>query len=179
MPRRRPRRTQYANNNAYNLDSSKNWIDWQASDSTFNQFVKQLIQFRNENEAFRPTHWLLGKDDNQDGVKDISWHTPLGTEADASYMDNPANRFLGYRLDAAKVNDNARDVKSIYVAYNGSQYKSETVTLPEPRQGMAWFAVADTSAWLESAGNFGEPRKIDKTYDMSPITVVIFVEKPN
>ena len=79
-------RTQYGNNNVYNLDSEKNWLDY--SDATkqpkFFEFSKRLIAFRKAHPSLRPAQFFRGTDNNQNGLKDISWLRNDGNEADGS-----------------------------------------------------------------------------------------------
>lgn len=171
-------RTQYGNNNAYNLDSDKNWLDW--SDKTHRaehlSFTSALFGMRRDMKALRPTKHFEGKDHNNDGVADIAWRMPSGGAADAAYMTNSNNAALAWRIDAAEAGDSA---KSIFVAYNASG-SDQNFVLPAPRS--RWVRVVDTQAFYDTAGvanhwSVTEGQVLASTnYVAKPRSLVVFVE---
>jgi isoamylase len=77
-------RTQYGNNNHYNLDTVANWLDWSQltkNDGLF-RFTKNLIQFRRNDSSLRPTDFFTGKLQSKSSIKDISWLGAHATEID-------------------------------------------------------------------------------------------------
>jgi isoamylase len=172
-------RTQYGNNNAYNLDSDKIWLNWDDKDTNkqFFEFSRALMRFRQEHPALRPAEFFTGKDKNGDGVKDVTWYKPDGTEADGRYMDNPDHHFLAYRVDGTEVS--GETAKSILVAHNASP-NGESVQLPPARAGSQWVLVSDTSHWMENESNFAPPegKRVDGHYHLHDRAVAIFVEQP-
>lgn len=172
-------RTQFGNNNAYNLDSEKNHLDWDNATRfpRFLNYSKKLIAFRRAHASLRPAEFFKGRDSDQNGRKDITWHRDNGAEADGGYLDNTGNHFLAYRLDGAELGDSAA---SIYVAYNG--WSGEvTATLPGVASGRRWFRVADTAQWMEDQDNFESPgaeEPLDNsTYRLHPRSVLVLIEK--
>ncbi len=172
-------RTQFGNNNAYNLDSEKNHLDWE--DATrfprFLSYSKKLIAFRRAHPALRPAEFFKGTDTNNNGRKDITWFRNSGAEADSGYMDNAENHFLAYRLDGTELGDSAA---SLYVAYNG--WSGEvTATLPANTTGKRWFRVADTDQWMEDQDNFEAPGAEEPlnnpTYKLHPRSILVLLEK--
>ena len=172
-------RTQFGNNNVYNLDSEKNHLDW--NDATrfprFLSYSKKLIAFRRAHPALRPAEFFKGSDTNNNGRKDITWFKNSGAEADGRYMDNAENHFLAYRLDGTELGDSAA---SLYVAYNG--WSGEvTATLPANTTGKRWFRVADTDQWMEDQDNFEAPGAEEPlgnpTYNLHPRSVLVLIEK--
>ena len=171
-------RTQFGNNNVYNLDSDKNWLDW--SDATTNAnflaFSRRLIRFRGAHPALRRSAFYTGAV-GPSGLKDIAWLTDAGVEASGAYMDSPDNHFLAFRIDGAPAADPAA---SIYVAYNGWS-GPVTATLPAPRPGKAWFRVGDTAGWMESRGNFTDPGQEDRldgaTYELAGRSILLLIER--
>jgi glycogen operon protein len=172
-------RTQFGNNNVYNLDSEKNYLDW--SDATrfprFLNYAKKLIAFRHAHPALRPAEFFLGRDSNNNGRKDITWLRDNGAEADGGYMDNADNHFIAYRLDGTELGDSA---SSLYVAYNGWS-GHVTATLPANAAGKRWFRVADTDRWMEDQDNFeapGNEEQLDaSTYELNPRSILLLMEK--
>ncbi len=171
-------RTQFGNNNAYNLDSDKNWLNW--SDATTNAnflaFSSRLFKFRNAHPALRPANFFTGAVGSS-GLKDIQWLTDRAVEASGAYMDNPSNHFLAYRIDGAPAGDSAA---SIYVAYNGWSGVVNAI-LPTPRPGKSWYRVSDTAPWMESRGNFTDPGAEDlltvTSYDLAGRSMLLLIEK--
>ena len=128
-------RTQFGNNNPYNLDSDKNHLDWSEAERfpKFFNFARKIITFRSSHPALRPEKYFAGRDGNSNGLKDITWLRNNGAEADGAYMDNTNNHFLAFRIDGTEFGDPA---SSIYVAYNGWSGDITTI-LPANMPGAA------------------------------------------
>jgi glycogen operon protein len=148
-------RTQYGNNNAYNLDTVANWLDWslQVSQAPLVEYTRLLAQFRGSHPALRPDEFFTGQDHNGNGLKDLTWYKNDGTEVDSSYFTNPVNHFLAYRIDGTEFGDSAT---SLLVAYNG-WIDSVPLTLPANLPGKSWYLVADSGAAAASWGNIRLP----------------------
>ena len=172
-------RTQFGNNNAYNVDTTANYLDY-TNIQTFAHFFdysRRLIAFRNAHPALRPADFFKGKDANGNGLKDITWLRDNGGEAGPDYLDNPDNHFLAYRIDGTEFGDS---VQSIYVAYNGWK-DSVSATLPANLNGKRWFRVCDTADWMEGQDNFKSPGEEDpltaRDYTLAGRSVLILIEK--
>jgi len=171
-------RTQYGNNNAYNLDTDKNWLNW--SDTTTNAqfatFSSRLFKFRAAHPALRRAAFYTGAVGSS-GLRDIQWLTDQAVEASGAYMDSASNHFLAYRIDGQPTGDSAA---SIYVAYNGWS-GVVTATLPTPRPGKSWYRVGDTAPWMEPGGNFNaagaETQLTVTTYDLAGRSLLILIER--
>jgi glycogen operon protein len=171
-------RTQFGNNNVYNLDTDKNWLNW--SDATTNaqflSFTRRLLNFRNAHPALRRAGFYTGAV-GPSGLRDIQWLTDGGVEASGAYMDNPNNHFLAFRIDGQPAGDSAA---SIYVAYNGWS-GVVTAVLPAARPGKRWYRVGDTAPWMESRGNFTDPGAEDllnvTTYDLAGRSLLLLIER--
>ena len=128
------------NNNAYNVDSSANWLQykWTSDQNNFNAFMNGMIAFRKAHAALRPLNFY--------STSELLWWTPAGTAADSSYFDNSQNHSIAWQL----VNDRtlADNSPSIYVAYNGWSGGVD-FTLPAPPTSTSWYRVTDTCAWAE------------------------------
>jgi glycogen operon protein len=174
-------RTQFGNNNTYNLDTRANWLNWSnlndQTDKRFFGFTRRLVHFRLDHPALRPAGFFSGSDHNGNGLKDISWYRETGKEPDGSYWDNADNHFLAYRIDGTECGDSA---PSIYVGYNG--WKDEVaVTLPTNLAGKKWYRVADTAAWMEDQENSKNPGQEDPLpegpYGMKGRSILLLIEK--
>jgi isoamylase len=144
-------RTQFGNNNPYNLDTIANWLDWPAAaqQTALTSFTRNLLSFRSGHVCLRPAQFFTGTDHNGNGLQDLTWYFDTGAEVSQEYFANPNNHFLAYRIDGTEFGDGA---VSIYVAYNGWT-DPITVTIPSPLAGDAWYVVADTSSNAEPWGN--------------------------
>ena len=49
-------RTQFGNNNAFNIDTIANWLDWSTApgEAVLTNYVRLLLQFRQAHPALRP-----------------------------------------------------------------------------------------------------------------------------
>ena len=95
-------RTQLGNNNAYCQDNEINWFDWQAigeDGRLLIEFTRRLIALRKAHPVLRRTRFLHGREVSEDGVKDITWFSPKGTEKTAAQWQDRLARCLGLMLN--------------------------------------------------------------------------------
>jgi glycogen operon protein len=139
-------RTLQCNNNAYNLDSTANWLNytWNADQSNFYNFAQRLIAFRKAHAALRPASWYT--------ASQVMWYQPSGAVADSSYWNNSSNHSIAYTLRGTDFGD----ANSIYIAYNGWS-SSVTFNLPAPPTGTNWYRVTDTCNWNDGPNAFVTP----------------------
>jgi isoamylase len=172
-------RTQFGNNNPYNLDTTANWFDWETADGeeALTNYARNLILFRRAHPCLRPAEFFTGTIRSGSGLKDLTWYFDSGAEVDQSYFANPNNHFLAYRIDGMAAGDS---VISIYVAYN-SWSGAIPVTLPVPLAGNGWYLVADSSANAEGWDNIypagQEILQSGKQYAIQGRSVVLMIEK--
>ncbi|HWK90195.1 MAG TPA: alpha-amylase family glycosyl hydrolase, partial [Longimicrobium sp.] len=148
-------RSQNCNNNAYNLDSSANWLNYglTTDQTNFKTFAQRLIAFRKAHPALRPANFFSGSDTNGNVMEQLRWFRPDGTLADSAYMTNASNHALAWRIDGTEFGDPAA---AIYVAYNGWS-SAVNFTLPWPFAGKSWYRVTDTCNWAEGSGQVASP----------------------
>ncbi|MGC1549349.1 MAG: alpha-amylase family glycosyl hydrolase [Rhodanobacter sp.] len=139
-------RSLQCNNNAYNLDSTANWLNftWSTNQSNFYNFAQRLIAFRLAHPALRPVTWYT--------ASQVAWYEPSGAVATSSYWSNTGNYALAYTVDGASFGDS----NSMYIAYNGWS-GSVTFTLPPPPTGTNWYRVTDTCNWNDGPNTFVTP----------------------
>jgi len=137
------------NNNAYNLDSTANWLSysWTTDQTNFNTFAKRLMAFRKAHPALRPANFYSGVDNNGNVMEQLRWFTPAGTVPDSTYWNSGSNHAIAWRIDGTELGDTA---SAIYVAYNGWS-GDVSFTLPWPGTGKSWYRVTDTAAWNEGS----------------------------
>ncbi|HSN98263.1 MAG TPA: isoamylase [Candidatus Nanopelagicales bacterium] len=148
-------RTQFCNNNTYNLDSDKNWLDYALSpeQSTFRTFAQRMMNFRKAHPALRPAEYYKGFDTNGNVMEQIRWFQANGAVAGPGYLESGSNHALAYRIDGTELGDPA---SAIYVAYNGWSGQV-SFTLPWPGNGKQWYRVTDTCGWAEGASQVASP----------------------
>ena len=172
-------RTLCGHNNPYNLDIPVNYLHWDTIEENmhFYNYARKILNFRKEHPALRPSNFFTGVDNNENGLKDITWYMHNGYEADAKYMDNPNNHFIAYRIDGTEFNDTA---SSIYMAYNSS-FNSIDLSLPWNLPGKRWYRVCDTASWMERDDNFRDQGLEDlisnNQYHMHDRSFLIFIER--
>jgi isoamylase len=148
-------RTQFGNNNPYNLDSSANWLLWtrDSDEADLQTFTGRLIAFRKAHPALRPANFYSGSDTNGNVMEQLRWFRPDGAQADAAYFDNPDNHAIAWRVDGTEFGDSA---SAIYVAYNGWSGQVD-FRLPWPGSGKRWYRVTDTATWNTGSNAFASP----------------------
>jgi glycogen operon protein len=139
-------RTLQCNNNAYNLDSPGNWLNWSWSTNqqNFDNYASRLIAFRRAHPALRPVTWYTSSQ--------VEWWQPSGQQADSSYWNNTSNYAIAYTVNGSSFSDS----NSMYIAYNGWS-ASVNFTLPQPPTGTNWYRVTDTCDWNDGPNTFVTP----------------------
>ncbi|HEV8693024.1 MAG TPA: isoamylase [Lysobacter sp.] len=140
-------RTQFGNNNAYNLDSPANWLYWTrtTNEADHQTYTSRLIAFRKAHPALRPVSFYSSVDNNGNVMEQLRWFKPDGAQADNTYFDSTSNHAIAWRIDGSEFGDSA---SAIYVAYNGWSGQVN-FTLPWPGNGKSWYRVTDTATWNE------------------------------
>ncbi len=148
-------RTQFGNNNVYNLDSPANWLYWTRStiEADFETFTRRMIAFRKAHPSLRPLNFYAGTDTNGNVMEQLRWFKPDGGVADGAYFNNGSNHAIAWRVDGSEFGDSA---SAIYVAYNGWS-GNVNFTLPWPGSGKQWYRVTDTATWNEGANTVANP----------------------
>lgn len=148
-------RTQFGNNNVYNLDSPANWLYWTRStvEADFETFTRRMIAFRKAHPSLRPLNFYSGIDNNGNVMEQLRWFKPDGGVADAAYFNSTSNHAIAWRVDGSEFGDSA---SAIYVAYNGWS-GNVNFTLPWPGTGKQWYRVTDTATWNEGPNTVALP----------------------
>jgi isoamylase len=159
------------NNNAYNLDTSFNWLNYTlgSEQKTFLTFARRLLDFRAKHPALRPADFYTGEQ--------LQWLKPDGKTADKAYFDNPDNHAIAWAIKGEDFRDSAA---AIFVAYNA--WSGEVAfQLPSPAMGRKWFRVMDTSPSMESFANFvaagTEEPLTSVSYKLGPRAVLLAIAR--
>ncbi|CAM5586153.1 glycogen operon protein GlgX [Streptomyces avidinii] len=77
-------RTQGGNNNAYCQDNETSWVDWSLlSDPHWHglmSLTRRLLSLRRAHPVLRRRAFFSGSSQGTDGLRDLAWFTPAGTE---------------------------------------------------------------------------------------------------
>jgi isoamylase len=148
-------RSQNGNENAYNIDSSANWLNynWTAEQKAFQVFAQSLIAFRAAHAALRPADFYT--------AEQVRWYQPSGDLADNAYFGNSDNHALGWWLDGSTLGDSAAALFIGYNAWSGNV----SFTLPAPPAGKSWVRVIDSSTGDPN------PAAFSQQYNLAPRSV--------
>jgi isoamylase len=147
-------RTQFGNNNAYNIDAEPMWLDWSlvGTNADFHAFARRMLRLRHDHPSLRPVDWPV-----------VAFFRDDGAAADRAYLDDASRHFLGWR------------VGDLYVAWNAWS-EALNVVIPRPEDGRTWHRVADTSAEASAWGNArapGEADPVGRQYTLPARSVVV------
>jgi isoamylase len=120
--------TKKGNNNTWCQDNELNWFLWDQleMDLGFKRFYCGLIHFRKKHELLRRDHFLTDQD--------VIWH---GNEP-LKPMWNTEDQFVAFTLLDRENN------QDLYIAFN-AKATPFTIEFPEPKQGMNWHWIVNTS----------------------------------
>jgi glycogen operon protein len=111
-------RTQYCNNNVYNLDSDKNWLNYTLTteQTNFKTFTQRLGRVPQGAPALRPAELLRGVDNNGNVMEQHRLVQAGRHGAGLHLLQHRQQPRLAFRVDGTEFGDPA---SAIYVAYNG------------------------------------------------------------
>ncbi|HZH27562.1 MAG TPA: glycogen debranching enzyme GlgX, partial [Azospirillaceae bacterium] len=141
-------RTQHGNNNPYCQDNEVTWLDWTGIDAdgrALLTWVREAVALRQSTPLLRCTRWLRGVAD-PNGVKDITWITPAGTEKTPEQWRDPLARCVGMLLDgraeplAAEI-----PVPQVLLLVLNAHWEPVPFTIPEVPGGRRWRRLLDTA----------------------------------
>ncbi|UMY18099.1 glycogen debranching protein GlgX [Methylobacterium organophilum] len=92
-------RSQGGNNNAYCQDNAASWMDWETDpDPALAAFVSNLAALRRACPALRRRSFLVGAAVDGDGLKDVHWLSPDGTEMEGEAWGEGERRAFGMQM---------------------------------------------------------------------------------
>jgi isoamylase len=142
-------RTQQGNNNAYCQDNEISWLNWDKADKDLLEFTRKLIHLRMDHSVFSRKNWFRGKPVRANGIEDIVWFLPDGTEMTEDHWNQNFAKtvaiFLnGKGIQAYDSQGNIVEDDSFYVIFNAHTEKID-YKLPNDQYGKNWDLVIDTS----------------------------------
>ncbi len=98
---------------------------------------------------FSRPRFFRGEVLSEDGLKDITWVTPAGTEATAEDWGNPFALSLGYVLGGAAgeffTPGGQRDIDASFLVMMNAYHGDLDFHFPQFTAGVAWQALVDTA----------------------------------
>jgi isoamylase len=143
--------TQLGNNNAYCQDNEISWLGWELSPEQrdFLAFVERVIALRRRHPVFARRRFLSGRPIPGEGVKDVAWLSPEGTEMTETEWEQSFARALGIRLSGAaleRIDRRGRAIKDDdFLLLFNAHYESVPFLLPQFHQGEHWLLLLDTA----------------------------------
>ena len=142
-------RTQHGNNNTYCQDNELTWYSWDrgAWQRDLLAFSRSLIHLRARHPIFRRRRFFAGTD--AEGVRDIAWFAPDGTEMTGDRWNDANLRSLVYFLNGRSIptpdvrGRPVNDDSFCVLTHAGAE--DMTFTLPPARWGRQWGRVFDTA----------------------------------
>jgi isoamylase len=144
-------RTQNGNNNGYCQDNELTWIDWASADAGLLEFTRLVSALRANHLVFRRRRFFSGKPvgrRGQDGLPDIAWFTPEGTEMTdedwgASFAKSVTVFLNGHGIPDRDARGQRVLDDSFLLCFN-AHYEKIEFTLPPKEFGASWQVVIYT-----------------------------------
>ncbi|MDX1813128.1 MAG: alpha-amylase family glycosyl hydrolase, partial [Gammaproteobacteria bacterium] len=130
-------RTQQGNNNAYCQDSEISWLNWKLDkeDQQLLNFTRRIIAIRKHHPVFRRRYFFHGRDIHGNGMKDIVWLNPNGSEMTANEWQQFYARCLGLFLAGNAIEESdergRRIVDNNLILLLNSHHKALSFLLPK------------------------------------------------
>ncbi|MFE4539728.1 glycogen debranching protein GlgX [Streptomyces scopuliridis] len=145
-------RTQRGNNNAYCQDSEVSWLDWSLLESPGGQglhaLTARLLALRHAHPVLRRRAFFSGRPQAPDGLRDLAWFTPQGSEMTEEDWYAPAST-LGLFLSGRDIpGRDARGEKitdDSFLTILHAAGRPVEFALPGPPWARAYELVVDTT----------------------------------
>jgi glycogen debranching enzyme GlgX/4-alpha-glucanotransferase len=134
--------SQGGNNNAYAQNNAISWIDWRKADADLIDFTRRLIALRRNHPALTRDAFLKGEAFDATGLLDVEWRDADGPLRSAQQWEEPDGRILVIVFAAPNAKG---DVDRLVIIFNRGHEQAQ-VSLPKPRDGMAWRLLLDSAS---------------------------------
>jgi isoamylase len=159
-------RTQGGNNNAYCQDNETSWFDWEEIDGALMAFTTRMVALRREHPVFRRRRWFQGRPLHGEGIADLAWFRPDGTEMEDQDWESGLAKSMAVFLngDAIATTDalGHRVVDDSFLVVFNAHHDRIDFTLPPDRFSSRWIKVVDTADSLTE----GEQLKAGDSMEM-------------
>jgi glycogen operon protein len=158
-------RSQRGNNNAYCQDNEVSLLDWTEVDSPEGRllvnFVARLLAVRRDCAVLRSRHFMHGKEEPAEGVRDIAWFDRHGQPIPPECWNNPDRRSLVLR----RAERTGERVQAVTLLLNPTMER-KNFRLPAPH--------VPVRALLDSSDPLLEPFDLEgEHYEVAPQTAVL------
>ena len=149
-------RTQQGNNNSYCQDNEISWVDWENADKELFEFTSKLIHLRRNHAAFSRKSWFRGEPVKRNGIEDIAWFQPDGSQMSAEHWDQHFAKSIAVFLNGQglhAVNSEGEKVvdDNFYILFNASEHAVE-YKLPDEHYARDWRIIFDTARYSQEEG---------------------------
>jgi isoamylase len=153
-------RSQGGNNNGFCQDDEITWIDWANADAELQSFTERVSALRAAHPIFRRRRFFDGlpvRRRGSEGVPDISWFTPDGSEMSEEDWDSGFGKSVAMFLNGRGISGldsrGQRITDDSFILIFNAHYEQLDFTLPAAEYGTRWQVVLDT---LEAAAGDGD-----------------------
>jgi isoamylase len=178
-------RSQRGNNNAYCQDNEVNWLNWDdlpADEQEFMDFVRRLINLRQEHPVLRRPRFLHGTQISKTtGLRDIEWISPGGGAMSDYHWQEPKARCFGMLLagdageyfnpDGYPENDD-----TLLVIFNAG-LDQVPFRMPDIKSATGWRCLLDTVNPQQIVGAVVLPANGDFSVEPRSIVVLAMVQE--
>ena len=148
-------RTQQGNNNGYAQDNELTWMHWDEADHPLVEFTAAVARLRKEHPTFRRRRFFDGRPVRREkgqGLPDIVWLRPDGTEMQPEDWDSGFGRAVGVFLNGNGIRERDRRGEPIVdkhfvILFNASDEMIE-FHLPDLDFSPKWDVIIDTAGEL-------------------------------
>jgi glycogen operon protein len=153
-------RTQSGNNNVYCQDNEIAWVDWKLTDQQKDllEFTRALVRLRNNHPVLRRRRFFHG-DTGVDGLGDLVWFTPKGTEMQNGDWTRDDARALAVFLNGDAISEpdprGEPVVDDSFLVLLNSNHEPLDFLLPPKEYGETWTVVVDTTTAQGGASDEG------------------------
>ena len=165
------------NNNPYCIDDHTVWLQWKNLNDKEKRLFKQICRLnalRRSHPIFTDLSLFNGRENPENGVKDITWLRPDGNEMTVAEWTYPYHKTGAYMLNGAATPNRASD-DDFLIMVSGDNYHTINYKLPTPPSGGKWQLLLDTSE-----GEFSKNLRqfeAGSEYALKPYSFVIFTKK--
>lgn len=169
-------RTQQGNNNAYCQDNELSWLDWTLDEArtALLEYTKRLIRLRNEHPVLQRRKFFQGRRIRGEGIRDIAWFQPDGSDMTEEQWENGQVRALGMRLNGMAIDEMGEHGEPItddilLLLINGHD-EAQAFKLPGPSDSPRWEVLLDTNTAAPVEGRSAAPGEV---FELQPRTLVL------
>jgi isoamylase len=176
-------RTQQGNNNAYCQDNEISWVNWSHDEcgEALTRFIHRLTSLRRQYAVLRQNRFLTAQWNEELGVKDSTWLTPVGEEMTPNHWQDPAAKCLGLLLDgrAQTSGIRRRGSEATLLLIVNAHHDVVVFTLPEVAGGRDWSRLVDTNLPGEDEDPEDAVRfDFGHRYEVTGRSLLLFVLRP-